>query len=169
VILYPPNACRCGELQDVFDIGMGQEEDVFKTFDRKAEFGEECWWLSLFSCSSCKQNWLVASEQRIYDVWFLKRLESPVAKNITHRGQWPNSFRSYAELLKLANERGHNVRYLEPLESLELYWTIVDLALAKPGISSSELAELLPIDRSMVREIGNKAVTEPGVSIDFNH
>jgi hypothetical protein len=163
-----PAACLCGELQDLCDIGMGYDDDAFRTLDKRADFGEDCWWLSLFTCSSCKQDWLVASEQRIYDVWLLKRLESEAAQQIIARRLWPEAFRSYAELLRLAIKRGHDVRYVEPLESMELYWTIVDLALAKPGISTWELAELLPIDQSMVREIGKKAVTEAGVSIDFN-
>jgi hypothetical protein len=164
-----PAACICNELQDLCDIGMGHEDNAFRTLDKRADFGEECWWLSLFSCSNCGQDWLVACEQRVYDVWFLKRTRAEIAKQIVELRQWPSVFRSYAELLRLALERGHSVCYLDPADSIELSGAVEDLAKAKPGITISELYALLPIDLSTTRHIARKVCRQTGVVVDFSH
>jgi len=162
-----PAACFCRELQDLCDVGMGHEDDAFRTLDKRADFGEGCWWLSLFSCSNCGQDWLVACEQRVYDVWFLKRTSDEVAEQIVELNRWPDVFHSYAELLKLALERGHRVCYLDPADSIELFGAIEDLAKAKPNISLLELCQLLPIDLGTARKISKKVVVKTGARIDF--
>jgi hypothetical protein len=162
-------SCGCNRLGDLSFIGMGEEEAIFLTLERQKDFGDDRWWLSLFECRECNQTWLVACEQRIYDVYFLRRLNKVDSIRIVSEEYWPDYFKSYSDLLRQAVEFGCCVRYFDPLNSLEIYWTIVDIALAKPGVAISELSELLPIDIEMTRAIAKRAIAEPGVVIGFHH
>lgn len=111
---------------------------------------------------------MVACEQRIYDVYFLFRLDSDETNQILLTHIWPDRFKLYRDLLQQAVEVGCSVSYIDPLNSLEIYWTIVDVALADPEISIFELEELLPIDIDTVEAIAKKALKEPGVFIKFD-
>jgi hypothetical protein len=162
-------SCGCNRLGDLSFIGMGEEEAIFITLERQKDFGDDRWWLSLFECRACAQTWLVACEQRIYDVYFFRRLNKNESFRIVSEEYWPDHFKSYSDLLRQAVEFGCCVHYLDPLNSLEIYWTIVDIALAKPGVAISELSELLPINIEMTRAIAKKAIAEPGVVIAFYH
>ena len=57
--------CQCITLANTDVVGMGIEEEereVFKTFDKVKWYGLPLWWLYLYKCTSCQENWLVAFE-----------------------------------------------------------------------------------------------------------
>lgn len=58
---------------------MGSDKSVDEMFFSRVkeikEFGEPCWWLSIYSCSACEQKWLVAQEERMNDIYILKRIK----------------------------------------------------------------------------------------------
>lgn len=158
--------CSCITLPDLADAGMGDESTtaVFETLEKRAERGDPFWWLSLYACSACGQWWLVAQEERQNDVFFLRRLSREEGEKILEEHGWPTEFDSYAYLLRLGMERGHSVRFVDPLDS-SLSWTAADLARERPGIHVSEMAQLLNLDLSLAEEIAKKAIREEGVEI----
>ena len=97
---------------------------------------------------------------------FLKRLSAGEGTRIVQTGQWPDDFDRFETLLRLGRERGHAVRFVEPLNS-SLWVTAADLARARPGIGVSELAELLNLDRALAEAVARKAAAEEGAVIDF--
>jgi hypothetical protein len=66
-----------------------------------ARRGEPIWWLSVDRCSECGQWWLVASEERINDVFLLRRLTDSVGKAAVGQDKWPIEFDRFSTLLRL--------------------------------------------------------------------
>lgn len=159
--------CECITLPDLADVGMGEHIPVFRTLEQRARRGDPFWWLSEYQCTECEQWWLVASEERQNDVFFLRRLSPQEAERIVKEDRWPSDFDSFERLLRLGLERGHRVRFMDPLNSRSLWWTMVDLARGRPGIHVSELAELLNLDVLLVEEIARRVVREEGAAIDL--
>ena len=69
--------------------------------------------------------------------------------------------------MRLGRERGHRVDYVDPINSPSLSRTAADLALERPGIKVSELAELLNLDVAWAEQIAIKARREEGIVINF--
>jgi hypothetical protein len=159
--------CACSKLPDLADIGMFETAKYYEIQDRRTRYGEQRWWLGLNTCRVCGQNWLFAQESRINDVVFFNRVDEARASLITETHSWPEIFSSYSRLLRLGRDRGHRVQYWDPVNSNELKFTIIDLALEKPGISISELVELLPVTSDIARLIAAKAIEAEGVDIDM--
>lgn len=164
-----PMACECVARPSLVDADMGDEvEAVLRTMDKRALRGEPHWWLAAYQCRECGEWWLLAQESRINDVYFLKRLSAQQGEAIAKEGRWPTDFDRYETLLRLGRERGHRVRYVEPLDSSELLYTTIDLAKERPGIRVSELAELLNLEGSVAKLIAKKATAEQRVAIDVD-
>ena len=79
-------------------------------FTRLQARGSEFWWLSLRKCPDCRQHWLVAQEERLNDVFVLKRVSDIEAKGITQEGRWPEYLQRYEELLEIGKAHGHAAR-----------------------------------------------------------
>jgi hypothetical protein len=160
--------CLCASLSDVIVVDMGDEsEKVFASLLEVKKRGQPYWWLSVYQCYVCEQSWLVAQEERQNDVMCLQKLAPATMQNVLNNGQWPAIFDHYESLLRLGIEAGKSVRFLDPLNSKSLYWTISDLSKDRPGISISQIAELLNLDLDLAEELARKVMEEDGVDITF--
>lgn len=82
----------CASLADLAIVPMGDDgldERVFATIDRELWHGEKLWWLNLSRCRACEQHWMIAQEERIYDVHFMKRID-PATSRAMMVGHWPD-------------------------------------------------------------------------------
>ena len=81
--------CYCHTLPDIADVGMGVHSHIFKSLAERAKFGEDLWWLWLAQCSECEEFWMIGSEERINDVFILKRLSHELSQRIIKDSDWP--------------------------------------------------------------------------------
>lgn len=162
-------SCMCIQLSDIAVVDMGDEsEKVFLTLKEIKKRGNPYWWLSLYQCRECQQSWLVASEERHNDVFCLYRIDTLTMKDVVNQNQWPTVFDHYERLLGIGLEAGKRVRFLDPLNSSSLHWTISDLAKDRPGICISEIAKLLNLDFGLAEDLARKVVREDRVHISFD-
>ncbi len=159
--------CECITLSDFADIGMGPDTDiVLRTFENRARRGPALWWLSAQQCSECEQWWLMAADSRLNDVVLLKRLSPKEGGQILKEHWWPEDFDSFEKLLQCGRERGHNWRFMDPLDP-SLIWTAADLARERPGIGVADLAKSLNLDIPHAEKVARKAMQDEGVVIDL--
>lgn len=159
--------CYCHTLSNLADVSMGDHSHIFQSFETKAKYGDPLWWLRLEQCSICEEYWMIGSEERINDVFIMKRLSISDSKNIIENDLWPDDFKEFASLLKIGKERGHSVRFIDPV-SPALVFTVIDLAIAKPHISAQEISELLQISLLQTHALISEARKEPkGKFIDI--
>jgi hypothetical protein len=156
--------CRCLTLPNLADVGMGEHEDVFRSLDQMARRGEPIWWLSVDRCSECGQWWLVASEERINDVFLLRRLTDSVGKAAVGQDKWPIEFDRFSTLLRLGRERGHRWRFADPM-SPALVQTTIDLANEIPELDTASLAKLLQIELPHASALATRAESEAPIRI----
>jgi len=107
--------CDCHTLPSLADVGMGQHNQIFKSLNEKAKYGEPLWWLWLAQCTACEEFWMIASEERINDVFIMKRLSLPISQRIIEDNHWPDDFKKFETLLRIGKERNHSVRFLNPV------------------------------------------------------
>lgn len=121
-----------------------------KSFSRLRERGSEFWWLSLNKCLNCQQHWLVAQEERLNDVFVLKRVSNTVASAILREGRWPGFLETYEELLEIGKAHGHAARYEDPLEMLPI---AIDLLGQRPDLSAVDFARLGNVDEDSAERV----------------
>ena len=162
--------CECITLPDLADLGMGEEATriVLRTLETQARQGPALWWLSAEQCTECEQWWLMATDSRLNDVFLLKRLSPKEGEQILKEHQWPEDFDSFEKLLRLGRARGHNRRFIYPLDSA-LIWTAADLARERPGIRVSESAKLLNLDIHRAEKVARKVIEDEEVFIDLEN
>ena len=153
--LPAPAACECHKIANNRPISMG--EFSYDGFDHVQRGAGQMFWLHRFRCRVCAAEWWLVLESRIYDVW------------ICYRG-WTNqpAIGTYRELLALAVRLGARVRYAEPEVSVEIPATIEDLAIESPGISLTELAQLLPVPVEVIRLHAERVAKASGVNINLH-
>jgi hypothetical protein len=122
--------------------GDGFDERLFASIDRVRDHGEEKWWLYFSRCRLCGQNWLVAQEERIFDVYLLRRLDGAQADSIIRDGHWPVEFLTYGDVLVVGRSFYEPARFFELL-SPSLVFTVEDLLKQRPDISASEVGYLI--------------------------
>jgi hypothetical protein len=160
--------CRCAALSEITGISFGSEDGWFDQLETRATFGEQRWWLDARQCARCGQPWLIASDTRVYDYRHLRRIEQSTFDAIVDDGSWPDCFPTYADVLDAGKTAGLSVAYFDPMASLELYYSIADLALERPGILVSRIAHLLPVSPRDAVALSHRVVLEEGVSIRFD-
>lgn len=112
------------------------------------------WWLSARRCAACDQHWLVAQDERLNDVWVLRRLDEDGASRLLNDGQWPDALQHYEEVIRKGGEWGHATRYANPLET----WSIaVDLIGQRPAMTDAELATLVNISPQAAAQVAQYA------------
>lgn len=151
--------CECPTLPDLADVPMselGCYQAVLRTLDEKTRRGDPFWWLFTARCSECNQWWLVASEERINDVVFLRRLTDSAGQAIVERNEWPSEFDRFSTLLELGRVRGHRARFVDPL-SPGLVYTAIDLATEDRSLDTARLAHLLQIDLPHAEALAEQA------------
>jgi hypothetical protein len=160
--------CRCVTLCNCAVVDMGEDgQQCLASVERRYTRGEPLWWLWAGECTRCGQWWLVGQEERQNDVFCLRRMSSSEVQNLA-QGQWPREFDTYEFLLQLSKEAGHRVDFVDPENAKSLRWTIVDLAHARPGIRSSELASLLNLDPDLAAALARRAMLEDNVEISID-
>lgn len=122
----------------------GLDERVFATLETVRNHGGDQWWLYLSKCGICGQYWMVAQEERIFDDYFLRRLDETTATQIADEGRWPAEFLTYEAVLNVGREMSKPCVFLEPLAS-SLVWTAEDLRRERPDISVEEIASLVGV------------------------
>jgi hypothetical protein len=141
------SGCECSSIRDLAAIPMGGDgldERVFATIEMISDHGGDLWWLHLSKCSACGQNWMVAQEERIFDEYFLRRLDAAEAAQITGEGLWPSEFITYERVLKIGRTFSQPYIFLEALAP-SLIWTADDLRKERPDITVEEIAYLVGV------------------------
>lgn len=159
--------CQCVTIADRDIIDMGERDDFFATLDERKRRGDPWWWLHLDVCRVCGQGWLVAQEERQNDLYCLRRLDARETAGVIERSVWPSDFDRYETLLRMGADAGRSVTFVDPLGDSSLAQTMADVARERPGISLSELCELLNLDRGIAETIAWKVVTDEGAEIRF--
>lgn len=147
--------CMCATLDDMAVVHMGgdgHDERVFATIELVRWYGDNLWWLKLSRCTACGQDWMIAQEERIYDDYYVKRLEPAEAKAIVAREIWPDDFMTYEAVLRFGQRHSKAFRFLNP-RSHSLIRTIEDLRKERSEISRAELGELLGISEGHVARL----------------
>jgi hypothetical protein len=154
--------CQCQSLPILADVPMGQHDAVFDTLEDEMRHGEPLWWLSALRCRMCGQWWLVAADERINDVFLMRRLTEAEIEGLQRQSEWPADFSKFAEVLRLGRDLGHRSIFLDP-ESPALVYTVEDLAREEDGISVSRIASLLQIDLHHAQRLADLAEAQaPG-------
>ena len=156
--------CQCEKLPLLADVPMGQHDAVFDTLANELRHGEPLWWLSAQRCGACGQWWLVAADERINDVFLMRRLADAEIESLQRQGEWPADFSRFAEVLRLGRDRGHRWMFADP-ESPALVYTVVDLAREEDGIRVSLIASLLQIDLPHAQRLADLAEAQASVRI----
>ena len=141
--------CRCTEYADLAVDELFAPVPANK-FSRLRDRGGEFWWLSLRKCSHCQQHWLVAQEERLNDVFILRRVGDTVASAILQEGRWPGCLEMYEELLEIGKAHGYAARYADPIEMLPI---AIDLLGQRPSLSAMDFARLGNVDTDSAEEI----------------
>lgn len=139
--------CCCKALADNPVIpmgGIGLDELVFASFRQTVRYGGDQWWLYVSTCLACRQNWMIAQDERIYDNYYLRRISPAQLQEIEDFGLWPDEFLTYEHVLKLGKAAGDVWAFLEP-RSLALVTAAEDLRRERPDISVEEIASLLSV------------------------
>lgn len=145
--LEPYKQCECLSIRDLAAVPMGGDgldERVFATLARVKDHGGDRWWLYLSKCGACGQHWMVAQEERIFDEYFLKRLDASEAGKISSDDLWPPEFLTYERVLRVGRKLSQPCRFLEEL-ALSLVWTAEDLRKERPDITAEEVAYLVGV------------------------
>jgi hypothetical protein len=129
------------------------DELVFATLETECQHGGDQWWLYLAKCSACEQSWMVAQDERIYDNYYLKRLDAKEARAIIGSARWPDDFMTYERVLRLGRTLGQLWTFVDPL-SPALVHTAADLRRERPDISDEEIAHLLGMTVAEAARLG---------------
>lgn len=150
-----PAECDCHGIRDYGSIVIGHSTEEFEYVARKADSPA---WIFTVICRICGTRWTVAEEGLIYDLWIVFRGEQADLAEA-------NSFRG---LLSLAAKSGVGIGYVDPWQSRELPAGIERLARESSGISLTELTDLLPVHRDVVRHHARQVIADTGLFIDMD-
>ena len=147
--------CCCGALADFAVVpmgGIGLDELVFASFKEAFKHSNEKWWLYVSTCLVCRQDWMVAQDERIYDNFYIRRIAPATLREIAEFDWWPEDFLTYERVLMLGKATGRLWRFLE-IRSPALIQTAKDLRQERPGITIEEIASLLAIPVSQAADL----------------
>lgn len=164
VIHSPMTKCQCASLPVLADVSMGRHEAVFETLRSEVRHPDPLWWLSALGCDSCGQWWLVAADERINDVFLMRRLSDEELRSLQTWQVWPTDFLRYADVLQLGRDRGHRWMFADP-DSSALVHTVVDLAREDEDMSVSRIASLLQLDFQHAGRLAELAEAQASVRI----
>lgn len=135
--------CECLKIKEMSAIDMGFDgyfEIVFEPLQEVVRYGEEKWWLSISNCSVCRTNWLVAEDQRIYDAYFMKRINGE-AVALAQSGQWPTEFQTWESVLSVGRKVSNPPLFFDRYSG-SLVWSVQDLLNERSDITKQEIAYL---------------------------
>jgi hypothetical protein len=91
-------------------------------------------------CRRCATVWLIAQDDRIYDIFLLVRsTDTELADALA--GRWPQQFQTYEDVLASARRLSNPPQFFDPMGSLRE--TAVDLLEERPNLSAKEIGYLL--------------------------
>ena len=156
----PLPACRCSQYKTV-DIDEFRVDSPVLRFEQVQRRGPPHWWLAISRCADCGTYWMVAQEERLNDVYMLKRLDDDEKKAVD-AGNWPPVFDKYEDLLRIAKDYGHAMRYADPAEALPI---CIDLLGQNPSIDEATVRHLVnvsPAEASLLLARARQAITTKG-------
>jgi hypothetical protein len=119
--------------------------------------GGRWWWLTLAQCAVCGQRWLDAQEERVYDVWVMRKLrEADVRRILDGDGEWPGDLDRYITLLRMARSEGRRVSWADPLDPRTLQVlreTLIQIRAEDPSVSRQQAAALLCLTAAQARQV----------------
>ncbi len=139
-------SCRCSSLPDLAVLGIGDESAAVarRSLHAIAKRGGRYWWLRCGRCDVCGQVWLDAQEERINDVWVMRKLHVREVERLIHDGVWPNDLDKYVTLLRAGRSAGVSVRWIsDPRTSQMLRQTLHEIRAEDPDLSVEDAAVLL--------------------------
>jgi len=145
-----PTQCCCKALADFVVLpmgGIGLDRLVLASFQQTVKHGGDQWWLYISTCLVCRQDWMVAQDERIYDNFYIRRIQPSATKEALELDWWPEEFLTYERVLQLGRANGKIWRFLDS-RSPALVTTAEELRRERPDISIEEIAYLLGIPRS---------------------
>jgi len=149
LFMEPKRKCECPKIRDMSAVPMGGDfyfEKVFESFLRETEFGHEKWWLYISTCAVCQTHWLIAQDDRIYDDFFMKRIDAQEV-NDAKAGRWPPTFGTYENVLALGRKVSNPPRFFDKFAA-SLIWTVQDLRKERSNITATEIAYLLGLSEN---------------------
>jgi len=141
-----PEDCCCAALADLAVVpmgGIGLDQLVFSSLKVIIRRGGDQWWLYASTCLACRQNWMIAQDERIYDNFYLRRIAPAIVREIIEFNWWPEEFLTYERVLKLGRATRKRFRF-EP-RSPALITTAKDLRRERGDITPEEIANLLAV------------------------
>lgn len=160
--------CFCHEKRNVDIVPMAAKEDkFFKTVSKVTNRSENIWWVTLYKCSICNQSLLLGQESRINDIYCIKKVNDKEYFEIVQYNKWPNDFDFYSTLLLLGKKFNYVFKYFDPLNSKELYYTIIDIANVQTNIRLSKLYIYFNEDFEIIKEISKRAIENEKVIINL--
>lgn len=114
--------------------------------------GKPYWWIRAAICDHCGQYWLIAQEERLCDVYILRKLDGDETAALCDEAMWPTSFDRYGTLLTLCEAAGHSWRDWDG-SSTSLLATAHVLKQECPDITIDEIAAVLRVGPADVRQI----------------
>lgn len=148
--------CCCRALADFAVVpmgGVGLDELVFASLKETIRHREQ-WWLSALTCLACRQDWMIASDERIYDNHYLRRISPASLREIVDFDWWPDEFLTFENLMMLGKAEGRIWRFLDR-RSPALIASAEDLRRERPEITTEEVANLLSIQVSQAADLLN--------------
>ena len=134
-------------------------EAFFATQNTISKPQTDQWWLYISHCNICDTNWLVAQEERIHDMFYVKRVSDQIVQD-ANNGRWPSHFQTYADVLRVGVELGcRQARFVDPMSGA-LQVTVEDLLQTHPKISAQEIGQMLGVDTKHAQSLLNKVIME---------
>lgn len=145
--------CRTLRARDFFYWGYPYTQARFARDVHEITRGRPgLWWLWLGRCAHCGQHWMVAQEERVFDVFIVDRVSEEVAEEIVAEGQWPADFLTYEKVLTLGRTLCRSRLALRPDAGLTKY-TVHELKAERPDINSAEIGVLLGMSAADVESV----------------
>ena len=96
---------------------------------------------------------MIAQEERIFDEYFLKRVNLDEAVRILAEGEWPPEFLIYERVLRTGHALGISPCIFIDRLSPSLVWAVEDLRKERPHISIGEIARLIGVGQTQVTRL----------------
>lgn len=163
----PDHVCECPSLADTDIVDMGSHAAIFESLENVGNYGKSKWWLWAARCRQCGDAWLVGQEERVNDIFCMKRISSAQLDGILANAAWPSDFDQYETMLEIGYRAGRAFTFVDPQSSVSLRASVRALAQDSPGIALSKIAHLLNLDRETARLIAIDVATVEGITINL--
>ena len=144
-------ASRTDTVVEEFSVAVAAAAGSFRRLRAR---GLPQWWLHLSVCDECGQHWLVAQEERLNDVFVLRKIADEEAQAVLAGAAWPIDLDFYEALLRLGAEHSHHSRFVDVEDALPV---AIDLVGQRPNITNVEIANLVNLPEDAITSIASRA------------